>query len=88
MILPLLTMFARAFVPAVQLSTPSLNDILQQTGEKTGSVAGRAVAKDEAHIAVATGANSFVVVETSSLGREVQIGERSLCGNRSSFGGL
>jgi hypothetical protein len=38
------------------------------------------VAKDEAHIAVATAADNFVVVETSSLGHEAQIGERNLCG--------
>jgi hypothetical protein len=41
-------------------------------------VSGQTVAKDEDHIAVATAANSFVVVEASSLGRVVQIGER-LC---------
>ena len=46
------------------------------TPPQTGSVTGRAVAKDEAHIAVATAANSFFVVEASSLGRDVQIGER------------
>jgi hypothetical protein len=31
---------------------------------------------DEAHIAVATAANSFVVVEAMPLGRDVQIGDR------------
>jgi len=43
---------------------------------KRGSVFGQTVAKDEAHIAVATAANSFVVVEASGLGRDVQVGER------------
>ena len=36
--------------------------IAERTPPQTGPVTGRAVAKDEAHIAVATAANSFVVV--------------------------
>ncbi|MGH9560187.1 MAG: hypothetical protein ACRD3S_01930, partial [Terracidiphilus sp.] len=50
--------------------------ILQRTPPQTGPITGRAVAKDDAHIAVATAANSFFVVPSASLGREVQIGER------------
>jgi hypothetical protein len=50
--------------------------INQRTPPQAGSITGRAVAKDESHIALATAANSFVVVETTSLGRIVQIGER------------
>jgi hypothetical protein len=50
--------------------------ISQRTPPQTGPVTGRAVAKDDAHIAVATAANSFFVVPTTSLGREVEIGER------------
>ena len=50
--------------------------ITERTPPQTGPVTGRAVAKDEAHIAVATAANSFVVVEATALGRDVQIGER------------
>jgi hypothetical protein len=50
--------------------------ISERTPPQTGPVTGRAVAKDEAHIAVATAANSFVVVEAMPLGRDVQIGER------------
>jgi hypothetical protein len=50
--------------------------ISQRTLPQTGSVTGRAVAKDDAHIAVATAANSFFVVPSTSLGRDVEIGER------------
>ena len=50
--------------------------ISERTPPQTGPVTGKAVAKDEVHIAVATAANSFVVVEVMSLGRDVQIGER------------
>jgi hypothetical protein len=50
--------------------------ISERTPPQTGPVTGRAVAKDEVHIAVATAANSFVVVEAMPLCRDVQIGER------------
>jgi hypothetical protein len=50
--------------------------ISQRTPPQTGPVTGRAVAKDDKHVAVATAANSFFVVPSTSLGREVQIGER------------
>ena len=50
--------------------------IAERVPPQTGPVSGRAVAKDEAHIAVATAANSFVVVEAMPLGRDVQVGER------------
>jgi hypothetical protein len=50
--------------------------ISQRTPPQTGPVTGRAVAKDDAHIAVATAANSFFVVPSTSLGRVVEVGER------------
>ncbi len=50
--------------------------ISQRTPPQTGPITGRAVAKDDTHIAVATAANSFFVVPSTFLGREVQIGER------------
>jgi N12 class adenine-specific DNA methylase len=50
--------------------------ITERMPPQAGSVTGRAVAKDESHIAVATAANNFVVVEATSLGRAVQVGER------------
>ena len=50
--------------------------ITERTPPQTGQVTGRAVAKDEAHVAFATAANRFFVVSSSSLGRDVQIGER------------
>jgi hypothetical protein len=50
--------------------------ITERTPPSTGSIMGKAVAKDEAHIAIATASNSFMVVEASSLGRAVQTGER------------
>jgi hypothetical protein len=50
--------------------------ITERTPPQAGSVKGRAVAKGESHIAVATAANSFIVVEANPPGREVQIGER------------
>jgi hypothetical protein len=49
--------------------------IAERRPPQTGQIAGRAVAKDETHIAVAITANRFVVVEATSL-RDVQIGER------------
>jgi hypothetical protein len=50
--------------------------IVQRTPPHAGSVNGRAVAKDESHIAVATAANRFIVVESTALGRDVRVGER------------
>ena len=50
--------------------------ISERTPPQTGRIVGRAVAKDEAQIAFATSANSFFVVSSGSLGRDVQIGER------------
>jgi hypothetical protein len=50
--------------------------ITERQAPQTGSASGRAVAKTESHLAVATASNSFVVVEASSLGRVVQTGER------------
>ena len=42
--------------------------IAERTPPQTGPVTGRAVAKDEAHVAVATAANSFFVVPSTFLG--------------------
>jgi hypothetical protein len=50
--------------------------ITERPAPQTCSVSGTAVAKNESHLAVATAANTFVVVETASLGRVVQVGER------------
>ena len=50
--------------------------ITERTPPQTGQVTGRAIAKYEGHIAFATAANSFFVVPSSSLGRDIQIGER------------
>ena len=50
--------------------------ITERTPPQAGQVTGRAVAKDEAHVAFATAANSFFVVASGSLGRDVEIGER------------
>jgi hypothetical protein len=50
--------------------------IAERTPPQMGPISGRAVAKDEAHIAVATAANSFFVVPATFLGRDVEIGER------------
>ena len=50
--------------------------ILQRTPPQSGPITGKAVAKDENHIAVATSANRFVVVEAIALGQDVQIGDR------------
>jgi hypothetical protein len=50
--------------------------IKERTPPQTGPVTGRTVAKDEEHIAFATAANSFFVVQAASLGRDVEIGER------------
>jgi hypothetical protein len=50
--------------------------IAERTPPRTGPVIGRAVAKDETHVAFAAAANSFFIVESTSLGRDVRIGER------------
>jgi hypothetical protein len=50
--------------------------IAERTPPRTGPAIGRAVAKDETHVALATSGNSFFIVPSSSLGRDIQIGER------------
>jgi N12 class adenine-specific DNA methylase len=50
--------------------------ITKRAAPQSGSVTGRAVAKDEAYIAIATAANTFTILEANPLGRDVQIGER------------
>jgi hypothetical protein len=50
--------------------------IVQSTPLTQGSATGRAVAKGDSHVAVATAANRYIVVETAALGRDVQVGER------------
>lgn len=50
--------------------------IVERTPPQTGPVTGRAVAKDEGHIAFATAANSFFVLPSTFLGGDVQIGDR------------
>jgi hypothetical protein len=50
--------------------------IVQRPAPTTGSVSGRAVAKNGSQVAVATAANRFIVVDTARLDRDVQIGER------------
>jgi N12 class adenine-specific DNA methylase len=50
--------------------------ISERTPPRTGQVTATAVAKDEAYTALATAGNSFFVVTSTSLGRDVQIGER------------
>jgi hypothetical protein len=49
--------------------------ILQRTPPAAGTVTGRAVAKVDSQVAVATAANRFIVIEAGALGRDVQIGE-------------
>jgi N12 class adenine-specific DNA methylase len=50
--------------------------ISERTPPQAGPITGKVVAKNEAHLAVATAANSFVVLDATPLGRDVQIGER------------
>jgi len=50
--------------------------VSERSAPQMGQVTGRIVAKDEANIAFATAANTFVVVASTSLGRDLQIGER------------
>jgi hypothetical protein len=50
--------------------------ILQRNSPSAGSITGRAVAKDHAHVAVATSANRFLVIEVAALDRDIEIGER------------
>jgi hypothetical protein len=67
-------MMAEAYMRASKTAIVEL-PISQRTPPQTGPVTGRAVAKDDSHIAVGTGANSFFVIPSTCLGREVQIGE-------------
>jgi hypothetical protein len=66
---------AEAYMRASKTAIAEL-PISQRTPPQTGPVTGRAVAKDYSHVAVATGANSFFVIPSACLGREVLIGER------------
>jgi hypothetical protein len=50
--------------------------ISERMPPQTGGITGKAVAKNEVHVAIATAANSFVVVELMPPGRDVKIGER------------
>jgi hypothetical protein len=50
--------------------------ISERTPPQAGQVSARVVARDEAHIAFAAAANSFFIVPSASLGRDLQIGER------------
>jgi hypothetical protein len=50
--------------------------VSERSAPQMGQVTGRVVAKDEANIAFATAANTFVVVASTSLGRDLEIGER------------
>ncbi len=66
---------AEAYMRASKTSIGEL-PISRRNPPQTGPITGRAVAKDDAHIAVATAANSFFVVPSTSLGRDVEVGER------------
>jgi type IV secretory pathway VirD2 relaxase len=68
-------MMAEAYMRASKTAIVEL-PISRRTPPQTGPVTGRAIAKDDWHIAVATAGNSFFVIPSSCLGREVQIGER------------
>lgn len=50
--------------------------ISERTPPQTGQVTARVVAKNDTQIAFSTAANSYMLVSSSSLGRDVQIGER------------
>jgi hypothetical protein len=71
----LVAKMAEAYMRASKTAIQEM-PISQRTPPQTGPVTGRAVAKDDVHVAVATAANSFFVVPSTSLGREVEIGER------------
>jgi hypothetical protein len=62
---------AEAYMPASGTAFREM-PISERTPQLRGLVTGRAVAKDGAHIAVATAPNSFVVVEATLLAGQVQ----------------
>jgi hypothetical protein len=68
-------MMAEAYMRASKTAIVEL-PILRRAPPQTGPVTGRTVAKDDSHIAVATGSNSFFVIPSTCLSREVLIGER------------
>ena len=66
---------AKAFMRASEIAIREM-PITERIPPQTGQVTGMVVAKDEAHIAFATAPNSFFVVASSSLGRDIQTGDR------------
>jgi hypothetical protein len=50
--------------------------ISERKPPQTGHVTAKVVAKNEAHVAFATGTNSFFITAATSLTREVQVGGR------------
>ncbi len=50
--------------------------IIERTAPQIGCVTGRAVAKNEEHVAVSTAANTFFVLPSAVLNRDVRIGDR------------
>jgi N12 class adenine-specific DNA methylase len=50
--------------------------IIERPAPQTGPVTGRAVGKNETHVAVSTAGNTFFVLPSTVLDRDVQIGER------------
>jgi len=50
--------------------------ITERPAPQTGQFSAKVVAKDGAHVAFAAAGNSFFVVASSSLGRDVRLGER------------
>jgi hypothetical protein len=50
--------------------------IVERTPPTSGSITGKAVAKTDTHLAIATAANSFVVLDSNGLPPGIQIGEK------------
>jgi hypothetical protein len=70
-----ITKMAETYMRGTKIAIQEM-PIIERTAPQLGSVTGRAVAKDEEHVAVSTAANTFFVLPSVALEREVQIGER------------
>ena len=70
-----ITRIAKTFMRASKTAIREM-PIVERAVPQIGSVTGRAVAKNETHVAVSTAGNTFFVLPSTVLDRDVQIGER------------
>src|ERR1700691_4146741 len=72
---PGLTDVAQSYMRDSRMAISDL-PIVERKLPVSGSVTGRAVAKTDTQIAIATAANSFVILELNGLPASLQVGEK------------